>query len=405
MALLGSSVATASTKRATVSVQTVEVGNPGNPSVGIVPFTDAIYQSCADAPQTSGSPACQSVGGVKDPYEISELEVTVQDWVAFLNTVDPDGTNRHNLYSPTESSSAWPKYGQINNTRSAGKGHHYSVAYPEWADKPYGFANFLRAARFVNSLYNGRLLSKSASSSGGVALVVYKVRLSTKTGRGMYNLPGSKVKGATRAHDRGFVVPSQDEWIKAAYYDPTGGGTYSYWKYPTNAGVFGDDVATAPSSTTLDPTTGDVTNAATQPVATYHASGVAAPTWCPAEVQPQSNCSSVNPFGIDPTTYAEAYQGSLGTVGQAQTRSPWGTLDQGGNAVEWTDTITPPPTGQTGGRVWRRLHGGVPNAPAYQLWLSAIGPQPENNRAFTLTYPWLGFRVGVIGDLRPDKRK
>ena len=139
-------------------------------------------------------------------------------------------------------------------------------------------------------------------------------------------------------------------------------------------------------------------------MATYHASGVAAPTWCPAAVQPQSNCSSVNPFGIDPTTYAEAYQGSLGTVGQAQTRSPWGTLDQGGNAVEWTDTITPPPTGQTKGRVWRRLHGGVPNAPGYQLWLSAIGPQPENNKAFTLTYPWLGFRVGVIGDLTPDKR-
>ncbi len=404
MALVASSPATASTKRATVSVRTVEVGNPGNPSVGIVPFTDAVYQSCDDAPQTSGSPACQSVGGVKDPYEISELEVTVQDWVAFLNTVDPDGTNRQNLYSRTESSAAWPKYGQINNSRSAGKGRHYSVAYPEWADKPYGFANFLRAARFVNSLYNGRLLSKSASSSGGVALVVYKVRLSTKTARGMYNLPGSKLNGATRAHKRGFVIPSQDEWIKAAYYDPTGGGTYSYWKYPTNAGVFGDDVATAPGSTTLDPATGDVTNAATQPVATYHASGVPAPTWCPAAVQPQSNCSSVNPFGIDPTTYAEAFQGSLGTVGQAQTRSPWGTLDQGGNAVEWTDTITPPPTGQTGGRVWRRLHGGVPNAPAYQLWLSAIGPQPENNRAFTLTYPWLGFRVGVIGDLKPDKR-
>ena len=48
------------------------------------------------------------------------------------------------------------------------------------------------------------------------------------------------------------------------------------------------------------------------------------------------------------------------------------------------------------GRVWRRLHGGVPNAPAYQLWLSAIGPQPQDNKFFTLTYPWLGFRVGFI---------
>ena len=393
-------MAGASAKRAVVTVRTVEIGNPGNPSVGIVPFTDAVYQSCADAPQTS--PACQSVGGVSYAYGIGELEITVEQWVAFLNTVDPDGVDPHNLYDRTESSSAWPKYGQINRSKRARKGRHYSVAYPEWADKPYGFANFLRAARFANSLFNGRLISKTASSEGGFDFVSYQVRLSRKSGRGMYDLPGEGRQGATRAHKRGFVIPSQDEWIKAAYYDPAGGGTYSYWKYPTNAGVFGDGTATAPSPTTLDPSTGDVTNAATQPVATYHASGEPAPSWCPAAVQPPDNCSSVNPYGIDPATYAELFQGSLGTVGQAATRSPFGTLDQGGNAVEWTDTITPPPAGQGGGRVWRRLHGGISNAPAYQLWLSAVGPQPEDNRFFTRTYPWLGFRVGVIGNLKPD---
>jgi formylglycine-generating enzyme required for sulfatase activity len=215
----------------------------------------------------------------------------------------------------------------------------------------------------------------------------------------MYDLARQKSTGATRAHDTGFVVPSQNEWIKAAYYDPTGGGTFSYWKYPTNPGVFGDDTATAPTTTTLDPTTGDVTNASTQPLANYHASGQPAPSWCPAAVSP-SDCSSVNPFGIDPTTYAEAYQGSLSTVGQAKTTSPWGTLDQGGNAVEWTDTITPPPSGRSDGRVWRRLHGGIANAPAYQLWLSAVGLQPQDNVFYTATYPWLGFRVGVVGNLK-----
>jgi hypothetical protein len=400
-ALAGPSFAGASAKRAVVTVRTVKVGAPANASVAIVPFTDAVYESCADAPQTSAG--CQLVGGVKYRYDIGQLEITVRQWVAFLNTVDPAGTDRHDLYDPTESSSAWPKYGQINKSARTRNGHHYSVAYPAWADKPYGFANFLRAARFVNSLFNGRLLSKSTSSAGGINAVTYKVRLSTNTERGMYDLGRHKRTGATRAHKRGFVVPSQNEWIKAAYYDPTGGGTYSYWKYPTNAGVFGDNTATAPSPTTLNPSTGDVTNAATQPLATYHASGVAAPSWCPAAVQPPDDCSSVNPFGIDPTTYAELYQGSLGTVGQAKTTSPWGTLDQGGNAVEWTDTITPPPSGKAGGRVWRRLHGGVPNAPAYQLWLSAVGLQPQDNIFYKLTYPWLGFRVGVIGNLTADE--
>ena len=155
---------------------------------------------------------------------------------------------------------------------------------PEWADKPYGFANFLRSARFVNSLYNGRLLSKQAESDAGFRYVTYRVRLSRKTERGMYDM---RKRAATRSHKSGFVVPSQDEWVKAAYYDPSGGGQFSYWKYPTNPGVFGDGTATAPSSTTLDPSTGDVTNASTQPLATFHASNVPAPSWCPAAVGPK----------------------------------------------------------------------------------------------------------------------
>lgn len=391
----------AAAKRATVKVKTVTVAAPRNAPVGIVPFSDAIYRSCAEAPQTVAG--CQQVGRVGYRYGIGRLEITVNQWVKFLNTVDPAGRDRHQLYDPSQSSSAWPKYGQINASGRARRGRHYSVAFREWADKPYAFANFLRAARFVNSLYNGRLLSKKARTRGRYRFVTYRVRLSRQTERGMYQLRRHKRSGARRAHKSGFVVPSQDEWVKAAYFDPQGGGTFSYWKYPTNAGVFGDGDATAPSATTLDPTTGAVTNAATQPLATYHATGLAAPSWCPAAFQP-SDCSSVNPFGFDPTFYAEAYQGSLGSVGQARTASPWGTLDQGGNAVEWTDTITAPPSGKQKGRVWRRLHGGISNAPAYQLWLSAVGAQPQDNRFFELTYPWLGFRVAVRGNLTPGRR-
>jgi hypothetical protein len=394
----GPALAGAAPSPAKVTLRVVAVGDTGNPAAAIVPFTDAIYASCDDAPSTSSD--CQEIGAVDYRYGIGQLEVTVGQWVAFLNTVDPKGTDKHDLYDPTESSDAWPKYGQINEAPRARNGKHYSVADPAWSDKPYGFADFLRAARFVNSLTNGTLMAKVSGSADGVDYVAYTVQLSRRSGRGMYDLRRNKRTGATRAKQRGFVVPSQDEWVKSAYYDPSQG---SYWKYPTNAGVFGDGTATAPATTTLDPTTGDVTNAATQPVATYHASGEPAPSWCPASIQPQSDCSSVNPFGIDPTTYADLYQGSLGTVGQAKTLSPWGTLDQGGNAVEWTDTITPRPSGKSPGRVWRRLHGGVPNAPAYQLWLSAVGLQPQDNKVYNLTYPWLGFRIGVIGKLMPDK--
>jgi formylglycine-generating enzyme required for sulfatase activity len=399
-ALAAPAISAAAPAPSVLTFKTVEVGAPGNPSVGIVPFTDAVYSSCAEVVPAEKQPPCQQVGGVGYRYGIGQLEVTVAQYVAFLNTADPTGSNRHNLYSGNESSSEWPKYGQIDFSAGARAGRHYSVASPEWADKPYGFANFLRSARFANSLYNGQVLAKRASAGDGFHYVTYRVRLSRQTEQGMYDM---KVRAMTRSHKRGFVIPSQNEWIKAAYYDPSGGGKYSYWQYPTNPGAFGDEGASAPHSTTLDPSTGDVTNSSTQPLANFHAEGQPAPSWCPSAFSAEA-CSSVNPFGIKPANYAKGYQGSLGTVGQAKTPSPWGTLDQGGNAVEWTDTITPPPFGVKGKRVWRRLHGGIANAPVYQLWLSAVGLQPQDNTFYTATYPWLGIRIGVLGNLRAAKR-
>ena len=39
------------------------------------------------------------------------------------------------------------------------------------------------------------------------------------------------------------------------------------------------------------------------------------------------------------------------------------------------------------------------NAPAYQVEISAFGYFPGDPE-FEQVYPWLGFRVGVIGDLK-----
>ena len=192
MALVASSPATASTKRATVSVRTVEVGNPGNPSVGIVPFTDAdlpvLRRRAADIGRLLAV-GRRRQRPVRD--RPSSRSRSSSGWRSSTPSI-PSGTNRHNLYSPDR------ELGGVAEVRpdqqlplGRARVEHYSVAYPEWADKPYGFANFLRAARFVNSLYNGRLLSKSASSAGGVAVVDYKVRLSTETERGMYDLPAA----------------------------------------------------------------------------------------------------------------------------------------------------------------------------------------------------------------------
>ncbi len=246
------------------------VGDPGNPSVGVVQTfgltgnkstkveppensgSTGIYKSCSDAPSSPKS--CLTVGAVNYKYGIGEFDTTVSQYVTFLNTVDPRGRNTFNLYFDDMSPTNWPKYGSVGYSSSAPAGQHYTVAYPEWADKPFNFANFTVAARFANSLTNGKVLSKKAFSSNGFSYVTYTVRLSPKTATGMYNIAKPQ---AGRTKSTGFVVPSNNEWVKAAYYDPKGGGTDSYWAYPT--GPFNQ-----PNIAVLNPTTGDVENSSDQ---------------------------------------------------------------------------------------------------------------------------------------------
>ena len=160
-------------KPAVLTFKVAQVGKPDNPSVAVVPFTPGLYKNCAEAPaepkiaEKEKLPApCQELGSVPYEYGIGEVEVTVEQYVAFLNTVDPFGRNQIGLYSENESGAAWPKYGQIDYSALATAGKHYTAAAPEWNDKPYGFANFLRAARFDNAVANGKVLSKTSSSSG-----------------------------------------------------------------------------------------------------------------------------------------------------------------------------------------------------------------------------------------------
>jgi hypothetical protein len=175
------------------------------------------------------------------------------------------------------------------------------VAYPEWADKPFNFGNFRRGARFANSLTNGTVLSTKKSSSGGFDYVTYAVRLSPKTEQGMYDM---SLESPTRTGSSGFVLPSNDEWVKAALRRPQRWRHVSYWQYPT--GPF-DHLNMA----VLDPGTGDVTNRALQPLVNHNpndpfSSGLVtpgappgpAPDCSPSEAGP--TCADVYPPDLPP---------------------------------------------------------------------------------------------------------
>jgi hypothetical protein len=62
------------------------------------------------------------------------------------------------------------------------------------------------------------------------------------------------------------------------------------------------------------------------------------------------------------------------------------------------EEVAPQPPGYNFLRNGHYSHGGVANAPAYQLEISAFGCFPADT-ALSRAYPWLGFRIGVIGNL------
>lgn len=118
-ALAVTPVAAATPKPAVLTLKTVKVGAPGNPAAAIVPFTNAIYKSCAEAPMAESprAPKCMEVGEVDYRFGIGQLEVTVAQYVAFLNTVDPRGTNK-------QSSTARPR------ARLPGRASARSISQP-----------------------------------------------------------------------------------------------------------------------------------------------------------------------------------------------------------------------------------------------------------------------------------
>lgn len=166
------------------AIEFVTVGDPGN------------------LPDSTG------LGSVAAVFNIGKYEVSNREYAEFLNA--KAASDPHSLYNLKMASS--PMGGIIQG------GAEGALAYavkPGYENMPVVFVSFFDAMRFTNWLQNG-----SGNSN-------------TETGAYTLSLGGLAPRNAGAR----FWIPSENEWYKAAYYQPAaaGGDADSYWFYPTRS--------------------------------------------------------------------------------------------------------------------------------------------------------------------------
>jgi len=293
-----------------VDIETVPVGNPGN------------------APDTRYTTAGH--GAVDYTYSIGKYEVTAGQYCAFLNAVA--ATDTYDLYNPYMWDDPWADFGCRIQRHGTSGSYTYSVA-ADWADRPVNYVSWGDAARFCNWLENGQ-------PTGAQDLMT--------TEDGSYYLNGAMSDAAlmavTRDPDATWVIPSEDEWYKAAYHK-NNGVTGDYFSYPTSS----DSV---PSNELTDPDPGNN--------ATFTYSG-------------------------SQTIGSPYYRTEVGA--HENSESPYGTFDQGGNVWEWNESIEYVP--QFG--LYRGLRGG-----SFDGEYAALRAASSDLNAASGGRAGLGFRVAVI---------
>ena len=262
-------------------IEFVLVGSPGNPA----------------STQSYGQ-----VGQVNSTFQISKHEITNAQYVTFLNAVaasDVPAAGAHSLYN---SSMGNPTVVRGGIDRSGSDGSYTYSTRSNMADKPVNYVSIWDAFRYCNWLHNGQPAGAIGPST---------------TEDGAYDLTDSAAIAAnTVVREAGalYWLPDDDEWVKAAYYDPSKAG--GYWKYPTSSDV-APTIATAGG-------VGQITNSGSN-VANYNSGAV----W--------------NGVTGNLTTVGSAGPGSTSFIGAA---------DMGGNVDELTETIVGPTLRYIRGGSW-----------------------------------------------------
>ena len=146
-------------------------------------------------------------------YNIGTYDVTVSQYVAFLNSNDPTGAKHTGAVQQRhEQRHLW----RDHHTSAAANGDKYSVVLGD-GNHPANYVTFYDTLRFANWLNNGQ-------TPGSTETGAYTLLGGTATPSNAADITGT----ATAT----VFLPNEDEWYKAAYYNPA---TSSYYLYPTSS--------------------------------------------------------------------------------------------------------------------------------------------------------------------------
>jgi formylglycine-generating enzyme len=210
-------------------------------------------------------------GSVSYTYQIGTYEVTVAQYAEFLNAVA--ASDPHGLYSDYMGGSG-PGFGGPFINRSGTDGTYVYEVVPGTENQPVREVSFYDGLRLCNWMANGQGAGDTETGSYSLSDGVWLERQPSAT----------------------WVLASENEWYKAAYYDPNTG---LYYNYPNG------------SDTTVEPTDGTT----------------------PREMN----------YGDVP--FWQGFDVVFTATGETTGYSACVVYDMGGNVEEWTDSLVPPGQG------------------------------------------------------------
>ncbi|PHQ78102.1 MAG: hypothetical protein COB69_10710 [Phycisphaera sp.] len=214
-------------------------------------------------------------GSVNYEYRIAKTEIRTSDWVEFANMA-----RRFQIPLDTALGAVhWGAGLAIDPKTGDEVWVQFSKASGDW---PVAGTSWWAAATYANWLHNDKAETAEAFLTGAYDISTFERDPTT----GLFSDQPTRSPGAK------YWIPSVDEWMKAAHYDPTKDGPSQggWWQYPN-----GSD---------------------TKPVTGIPGVG-------------ETNADLFDIIGPD------AWHTPVGSYPESQ--SPWGLLDVSGGASEWTE--------------------------------------------------------------------